>query len=94
MKISEIKAAIYATYKKNIGYFIATAFAFVILIVAISFLDMFFQGAFAIGVFFLIIPFLGCMIFSNMQYIKDIKFHYYLDYMDHLDLLDQHFFHF
>jgi len=68
MKISEIKAAIYATYKKNIGYFIATAFAFVILIVAISFLDMFFQGAFVIGVFFLIIPFLGCMIFSNMQY--------------------------
>ena len=67
MKISQVKDAIYGLYKKNLGYFLATTFALVISIILSVFLDMFLQGVFAVGVFFLIIPFLGCMIFANMQ---------------------------
>ncbi len=68
MKISEIKNAIYTTYKKNFGYFFATSFAFVVLITLFSILDLYIQGMIILGIFFVVIPFLGCMIFSNMQF--------------------------
>lgn len=68
MKTSEIKNAIYATYKKNFGYFFATSFALVVLITLISILDLYIQGMAILGIFFFIIPFLGCMIFANMQF--------------------------